>query len=731
MGNILRPHQDFLQNNAWLSQSQNSLRYQTSQLGSVVPMVIGTVRQAVNIVNLANYMGPGGGKKGKGVGPLPLGGSNTVAGKGGGGGKGSGKKGGGKKGNQDFTVDVDYILCLGPVSSLGQVFANASVANFGSLPLNFYGGVDGQAADPAFAALGFPVGYSGCCRVTGTPLDLGMSPVLPNVSVEIVGPQAGTAGPNFPADANPGNAITYFLTDPRDGAGWPPALLDNLIAGSGATYGDYCQAAQLVISVSLDGQQSAADWLDGIAKLTNSAIVWSGKLLRIIPYGDLPLAANGASWTPNLTPAYALTDDDFLSWHDRDGGEPPLGEDDPVLVTRTNLSDAKNLYTAQYPDRSNFYNNTIVEVFDQGAIDQFGERPGDSIPAKPFASAAPAQISAQLILQRSQYVRNAPHKFKIGWRYVRLEPMDIVLITDLVCGLDAQAVRVLSVEEDEEGGLTIEAEEITTGASLPAPAPVSLSIAFVKSGSVAGAASSVTIDPPTGLLPNTIFNTIVTAFIVNRSVDTGVFLQTPPVAVSRITDNLGLVWEKRFAFVASFADGSSADVEEWWADARSAPNNSVISATAHFAGAAYLPYIAVSNVTGNIDYSTVWDRNPSLPAQTLTSALQPSVPGISTNAPSSILLAYLVTTDPNGWILVVVSPYTPAWSTNFAGNLHWGLNGGDGYLNVTSSGTGLNNQRGARYTNYTAVPFANQPSDSPNFNDGAELFLVVDAIAGA
>ena len=75
-------------------------------------------------------------------------------------------------------------------------------------------------------------------------------------------------------------------------------------------------------------------------------------------------------------------------------------------------------------------------------------------------------------MQRSQYVRNAPHKFKIGWRYVLLEPMDIVPITDAVCGLDAQAVRVLSVEEDEEGGLTIEAEEIATGASLPPPPPV-------------------------------------------------------------------------------------------------------------------------------------------------------------------------------------------------------------------------------------------------------------------
>jgi hypothetical protein len=32
--------------------------------------------------------------------------------------------------------------------------------------------------------------------------------------------------------------------------------------------------------------------------------------------------------------------------------------------------------------------------------------------------------------------RNTPHKFKLGWRYVRLEPMDIVLITE-----DASAAR--------------------------------------------------------------------------------------------------------------------------------------------------------------------------------------------------------------------------------------------------------------------------------------------------
>lgn len=719
MGNILRPHQDFLQNNAWLSQSQNSLRYQTSQLGSVVPMIIGTVRQPVNIVNLGNYKGPGGGKKGKGVGPLPLGGTNTVAGKGGG--KSGGKKGG-KKGPQDYTVDVDYALCLGQVNSLGLVFANASVAAFSSLPLNFYSGVDGQAPDPLFAGT---VGYSGTCHIAGN-LDLGMSPVLPNLSVEVISATAGTAGPDFPEDANPGSAISYFLTDPRDGAGWPPALLDNLLPGGtsasgGATWGDYCQAAQLVISVSLDGQQKAADWLDGIAKLTNSAIVWSGKLLKFIPYGDLALSANGANWAPNLTPAYALTDDDFLAWHDRDGGEPPLGADDPVLVTRTNLADAHNLYTAQYPDRSNYYNNTIVEVFDQGAIDAFGERPGDSIPAKPFASAAPAQISAQLILQRSQYVRNAPHKFKIGWRYVRLEPMDIVLITDLVCGLDAQAVRVLSVEEDEEGGLTIEAEEITTGTSLPPPPPTPLYMDAPGPGpgflTPYGSVGSITYLVSGGPGLPTITGPVVIATIVSRSL----------VPVSRVQDNLGLVWHRRGAYPSSTI---GATLEVWWADS-SAFVGSTVSVTAYFAGLAFMPSIEVASVLGAIaNPASPWDVSAGLPVVSTGNQTMPSVGGISAAAPVAMLIAWIVTTDPALDFVADVGNFPPWGLAQFGPSYGYTDPSSGEYLNwdaIATAAQPLNlGQVQQQFRNFTAVPWKGNINPTR-----AEYLLVIDAIAGS
>ena len=63
------------------------------------------------------------------------------------------------------------------------------------------------------------------------------------------------------------------------------------------------------------------------------------------------------------------------------------------------------------------------------------------------------------MLQRQLYVRNT-YKFKLGIRYALLEPMDIVLISDPTLGLDSAAVRIIQIEEDGNGELTITAEEI-------------------------------------------------------------------------------------------------------------------------------------------------------------------------------------------------------------------------------------------------------------------------------
>src|SRR6516162_867484 len=366
---LFRTTTPFLQNNAWLRQSQNALRYNTSQVGSVVPLCYGTVRQQINLVALGNFMGPGGGKKGKGVGPLPIAGTNTVASGKGGGGKGKGK---GKK-SQDFSVDAAFALCQGPITfnSSNLVFANAGVEAFSSTAsgagkdssgnqLNFYICTDGQNITHPVGS----VNYSGTCVVTATPIDLGPSPAIPNLGFELSALLYNTGGSDFPLDANPGNVITDFLTNPRYGAEFPAANLDTLTTTIfGTSIGDCCQAFGLLISVSLDGQQKASQWLQGIARLLNTAIVCSGELLKFIPFGDIAYAANGAVWNPNLVPVYSLTDKDLLPWHPHQDGADP-------------------------------------------EIEQYGLRIADSMPGNCIDSAGTAKVDAQLYLQGAQYILN-------------------------------------------------------------------------------------------------------------------------------------------------------------------------------------------------------------------------------------------------------------------------------------------------------------------------------------
>lgn len=52
------------------------------------------------------------------------------------------------------------------------------------------------------------------------------------------------------------------------------------------------------------------------------------------------------------------------------------------------------------------------------------------------------------------------YRFKLGWKYALLEPMDIVLLTDATLGLAEAAVRITQIEEDDNGELTVTAEEI-------------------------------------------------------------------------------------------------------------------------------------------------------------------------------------------------------------------------------------------------------------------------------
>ncbi len=436
--------------NAFKPNSIASLQYNTSQAGSPIPIVYGCQRCAVNLLE---FWGEHGFTH-----------QNTK------GGKGLGGSGGKKGSNASYSVNVAFGVCQGPANFVGapngfldtdtgvranRVWANGSVAGIDRTPVNLYGGLDGQAPDPVFESsdTNTPVlGYSGTCYVTGTPLQLGSTPALPNVQFEISGFLIGSGGPSYPGDASPGAIIIDMLTNPRYGAGFPLANLD--VTGSIADFSNYCQAGQLALSMLMDRQQPAARWIEEICQLTVAAPVWSGSVLKIIPYGDTSLIGNGATWTPNLTWQYSFTDDDLLTG----------GSSDPVLLTRSDPSSVTNWLGIEYKDSSNNYNPQIIAVWDQGLIDQYGLRTESSIQAQSITNPLTATLSAQIQLQRKAYIRNTV-KFKVGWRYSLLEPMDIILLSDTVLGLAglAAAWRVTQIVEDDNGELTVTAEEIPGG----------------------------------------------------------------------------------------------------------------------------------------------------------------------------------------------------------------------------------------------------------------------------
>jgi hypothetical protein len=277
------------------------------------------------------------------------------------------------------------------------------------------------------------------------------------------------------------------LTNAQYGAGFPAASISGsalLGPSGGSSFQAYCWAAGIAISPVLNSQESAASILSRWLHIANSTAIWSDGMLKIIPYGDSTISGNGWTWSANTTPLFSLTDEDYRC----DAGT------DPVQVTRSDPYAAPNWQTVEIKARSDSYNTGPVTSFDQSAIDRFGLRVGSSVTAHEICDVGIGQTVAQLILQRGLYIRNT-YQFKLGPEFCTLEPMDIVQLTDAALGLSAVAVRITDIEEDDNGDLTIMAEEF--------PAGVGTSVAYPTQAKSNGA-------PDTGV----VMNSINTPFII-------------------------------------------------------------------------------------------------------------------------------------------------------------------------------------------------------------------------
>lgn len=271
--------------------------------------------------------------------------------------------------------------------------------------------------------------------------DLGGSAALSNHTFEVI---SDITFSDTIHDANPADVIEDLVTNERYGAS-PSLNIADL-----SEFRTYCAAANLLISPALTEQKAAHEIINEIVEAVNCAVVPSPDGLKIRSFGDSAITGNGFTFTPNLEPVYHLTDDDFL------------GDDQPVRVRRSRDTDAYNHCQIEYVNRFNQYNTETVEAKDQANIEMFGLRTQDPVKFDFFCEPKIARHAVQLLLQQKLYVRNE-YEFELGWKYCRLEPMDIVTITDESLGLDKFPVRITRIEEDEEGVLSVTAQELALG----------------------------------------------------------------------------------------------------------------------------------------------------------------------------------------------------------------------------------------------------------------------------
>lgn len=402
------------------------LRIQTSIAGRPVPIGWGLQRLAGNLIWYGDFVA------------IPQ--SSPAA---------SGGKGGGGSSqpisSYTYQAAVAIGLCEGPINGILSVWVQATAASLADYNLTEFSGAYGQGTWGYMDSLhpGESLDYRGLAYLAAGPMPLGSSDSLPSLTFEVAF-NISTAYAGVP-DADPSAAIADYLTNANYGAGFPSAFLGDL-----SLYRSYCLAAGLVVSDALTDQKAANTYLADLLAATNAEFVWASGLLTIVPYGDAgPIAGNGYSYTPPSVPLFSLGDDDFM----KNSGTSSIGvsaytNDDPVICVQKRRSDALNDVKVEYLDRTNAYNPTIVEAKDDASITAWGLRPSDVNAWHFFALASAATMSAQLQLARQQVLNQ--YTFTLDQRYIVLDPMDLIEISDAALGLVNAPVRIIEITENQE-----------------------------------------------------------------------------------------------------------------------------------------------------------------------------------------------------------------------------------------------------------------------------------------
>jgi hypothetical protein len=326
--------------------------------------------------------------------------------------------------------------------------SDSSVTNTSTLNLTFFGGTLGQTPASYMQSKypGSDFGYTGICYLLANPMALGESAVLPSYNYEVVGLNIFPGGG---LDAHPCDAFRTLLYDAFLGVGFPSANVDAWTSAYA-----YWAANGYLLSSSLDTQTSVSEALSNIIETGNVGAVWSGGLLKLIPYGDATCVGNGYTYTPNTTPVAVFTWNNLLSPSETKAGSST--SDDVLQVAQKAPQDCLNYVQAQWCNRANDYNNELINEQNDAFVNDYGRRIESPQTWDWITTAAAATWALNLRLKRQCYIRNT-YKFWLPFWFSYIEPMDIVTLPT------GENVRITQIEDDPDGRLSVEAEQWTYG----------------------------------------------------------------------------------------------------------------------------------------------------------------------------------------------------------------------------------------------------------------------------
>lgn len=351
-------------------------------------------------------------------------------------------KGGGKQTNITYAYSVATIigLCEGQITGINRIWKDKEVYNYPAedVGLSLFDGASTQAPW-SYVAQHHPdksLPYGGLAYMAGV-IDLGNSAAMPTYNFEVKGKLLSTGDG---IDVNPADYIRALL----DRVGLSDVTIENL-----DEYRKYCKEADLLISTPADADESAVrDIVKEITGLTNAHIFWSNDRYKIVITEDHP----AGNWTPDKTVQYDLTADDFIP------------QSDGALVTyqRKDSADIYNRFPVEFCNRSNSYEKESVAYQFSEDIANHGLRQADTINARYMYTKERAVKVAEMAARKNKYGRNQ-YTFTLDWAFCRIEPGDLVRISDKYSGIDKQVVRVTAVTEDDSGMLTVTAVSVPPG----------------------------------------------------------------------------------------------------------------------------------------------------------------------------------------------------------------------------------------------------------------------------